>query len=61
VGLIVDWIDLARNRDRWRAVLSAVMNLRVALNAANFLTTGGTVSFSGRAVLHGVGYDVLRR
>jgi hypothetical protein len=25
----VDWIRLARNRDRWRAVVSAVMNLRV--------------------------------
>jgi hypothetical protein len=22
-----DWIRLAQNRDRWRAVLSAVMNL----------------------------------
>jgi hypothetical protein len=25
----VDWIRLAQNRDRWRAVVSAVMNLRV--------------------------------
>jgi hypothetical protein len=25
----VDWIRLAQDRDRWRAVLSAVMNLRV--------------------------------
>jgi hypothetical protein len=25
----MDWIDLAQDRDRWRAVLSAVMNLRV--------------------------------
>jgi hypothetical protein len=25
----VDWIKLAQNRDRWRAVVSAVMNLRV--------------------------------
>jgi hypothetical protein len=25
----VDWIRLAQYRDRWRAVLSAVMNLRV--------------------------------
>jgi hypothetical protein len=24
-----DWIELAHNRDRWRAVLNAVMNLRV--------------------------------
>jgi hypothetical protein len=25
----VDWIRLAQNSDRWRAVVSAVMNLRV--------------------------------
>jgi hypothetical protein len=25
----VDWIRLSQDRDRWRAVMSAVMNLRV--------------------------------
>jgi len=25
----VDWIELAQDRDRWRTLVSAVMNLRV--------------------------------
>jgi hypothetical protein len=29
VGWGVEWIHLAQDRDRWRAVVSAVMNLRV--------------------------------
>jgi hypothetical protein len=30
IGLgVVDWIRLSQDRDRWRAVVSALMNLRV--------------------------------
>jgi hypothetical protein len=35
----MDWIDMAQGRERWRAVVNAVMNLRVPQNAGNFLTS----------------------
>ena len=34
-----DWMDLAQDGDRWRALVSTVMNLRVPKNAGNFLTS----------------------
>jgi hypothetical protein len=35
----MDWIDMVQDRDRWRALVSAVMNLLVPQNAGNFLTS----------------------
>ena len=40
----MDWIELARDRDRWRALV----------NAGNFLTSLKPISFSRRTLLLGV-------
>ena len=47
----MDWIGLAQDRERWRKLVSAVMNLRVPWNAGNFLTSCKPVSCS-RRILH---------
>ena len=35
----IDWIDVAQDRDRWRALVNMVVNLWDPLNAGNYLTS----------------------
>jgi hypothetical protein len=47
----MDWIDMARNRDQWRALVNAVISLRVPQNAGKFFSGCTIGSFSRRAQL----------
>jgi hypothetical protein len=44
----MDWIELAQDRDQWRALVKTGMNLIIA---GNFLNGCTISSFSGRAQL----------
>jgi hypothetical protein len=35
---VMDWIDLAQDREHWRALVYTVMNVRVPLNVGKFLS-----------------------
>jgi hypothetical protein len=37
--VVVDWSQVAEDREQWWAFVNRVMNLRVPLNAANFLSS----------------------
>jgi hypothetical protein len=41
----MDWIELVQERDRWWALVKAVMNLGIKKKAGDFLTNCKPVSF----------------
>ena len=57
----MDWIGLAHDTDRWRKLVSGVMNRPVPCNAGNFLTRCKPVSFSRKTLHHGVSIGTGRR
>jgi hypothetical protein len=50
----MDWIDLAQDREQWRALVNTVMNHQVPYNVKKFFSSWTTGCFSRRSRLHGV-------
>jgi hypothetical protein len=47
----VDWIDMAEDRNQWRALVNSVLNLPFPENAGKFLSDSTSGGYSRRAQL----------
>jgi hypothetical protein len=52
----VDWIGLAQDRDRWRALVNSVLKLLVPLNAGKLSSVLTTRDLWSSAQLHRVSW-----
>jgi hypothetical protein len=50
----VDWIGLAQDRNRWRALVNLVLNLWVPLNTGKLLSVLSSSGLSNSSQLHRV-------